>query len=424
MIELIIIVIIIVIALLIILIPIFEIISYFFIKNLARIRGPIKEFPKIDEEALPKFTSFDPQLGWERQPNESRKKDVGHQLPDDPSADTVVYSTDKYGSRICPKSRRKSKFKIATFGDSYCFCRDVKDEQTFQYYLAQSLDIHVSNYGVGNYGLGQSLMRLKRRFEADPAKYVIMAFTSGAVGRILSVWKHYFEFGNTFAVKPRYKHNNNKDLIKIPCVIDKKEELLTLEEKADFLHKYDYHYENWFKKKSFKKSYTLSFLQDSENIPYAASTVLAYLGRELNINNLHNFFKYHRDEFEENKKLDRKLERLRYLEKIADQYKDLYCDILQEYSSFLNKYDSIPVYLPLYNKGYVKFEQERGAIDEPIISQLKNECSDLYVLDNIRDSMINQAGNISDLYIGAHHSPKANKMIAQKIEEFIIDHEC
>lgn len=165
-----------------------------------------EEFPSIEESDLQKFSSFDSELGWERQPNESRKKDTGHQRPDDPTAESVVYSTDAYASRVCEIDRSAGEYSIATYGDSYCFCRDVKDNETFQHYLSQGLGVHVSNYGVGNYGLDQGLLRMKRRFDEDPADYTIIALCDKvAINRILSSWKHYYEFGNTFAIKPRFK---------------------------------------------------------------------------------------------------------------------------------------------------------------------------------------------------------------------------
>lgn len=137
-----------IIAILIILVV--EKISQFLLVRLSIV--PITEFPPIDEKLLEKFNSFDPELGWEPVPNSSKKKDVGHNNPDDDSVDAVTYSIDSFGSRMCNIDRERSSVRVASYGDSYCFCREVGDQETFQHYLSEELGIHVSNYGVGNYG--------------------------------------------------------------------------------------------------------------------------------------------------------------------------------------------------------------------------------------------------------------------------------
>jgi len=201
---------------------IFEYTTKQIISRLRYAKVVFSEFPEIEESSIPKFTSFDPELGWERQPNEQRKKDTGHQRPDNSDAERVVYSTDEYAIRVCKVERNLGDFSIATFGDSYCFCRDVNDNETIQHYLSKELGVHVSNYGVGNYGLDQSILRMKKRFDDDPADYVVIILSDQvAINRIVSSWKHYFEFGNTFAVKPRFKLENG-DLQKIPTPIEKK----------------------------------------------------------------------------------------------------------------------------------------------------------------------------------------------------------
>ena len=72
--------------------------------------APEEEFPEISDQLLDKFTSFDPQLGWEPQPNEVKKKDTGHQRPDDPYAEKVTYTTDEFGSRVCPVERSTGSY--------------------------------------------------------------------------------------------------------------------------------------------------------------------------------------------------------------------------------------------------------------------------------------------------------------------------
>lgn len=62
----------------------------------------------------------------------------------------------------------------------------------------------MANYGVGNYGLDQALLRLERELHSLEARIVIMGVVPETIARVQSYWKHYFEYGNTLAFKPRF----------------------------------------------------------------------------------------------------------------------------------------------------------------------------------------------------------------------------
>lgn len=40
-------------------------------------------------------------------------------------------------------------------------CREVNDNETIQYFLSNLTNSFVSNYGVGNYGLDQAVLRFE-----------------------------------------------------------------------------------------------------------------------------------------------------------------------------------------------------------------------------------------------------------------------
>jgi len=213
------------------------------------------EEPPLDRKGLDKFfnISYDPYLGWTRRPNTEgiEKGESGE----------VRYHIDKYGSRrnnIC--SDRLPT--IACFGDSYAFCRQVEDTETWQHYLSESLDTCVLNFGVGNYGLDQALLRYKGSELPESVNTVIMAFVPETICRIQSQWKHYLEFGNTFAFKPRYilKGNGELDLIANP-----------MQSRSDFdnyskflpqLQRVDRFYQDKFRKFQFRFPYSISFLRN------------------------------------------------------------------------------------------------------------------------------------------------------------------
>ena len=155
------------------------------------------EFPLIESEVLTKYgrKSHHAMLGWVRKTNSCGNEKLGNHI--------TQYSINESGSRtICNPHDR---ILISTFGDSYAFCRQVNDNETWQYFLGKMLDVGVNNFGVGNYGLDQALLRYELIQELDQTDVVILCVVPETIARIQSVWKHYFEHGNTLAFKPRFK---------------------------------------------------------------------------------------------------------------------------------------------------------------------------------------------------------------------------
>ena len=149
------------------------------------------DVPTMDSKALKKFidNSFDSNLGWVRKPNTSGVENV--------QKGQVAYNIDSIGSRT--NTFNKTPAVIAAFGDSYVFCRQVEDDETWEAKLSQQEDIGVLNFGVGNYGVDQALLRYESTALSNTVKVVIMGFVPETICRVQSYWKHYLEFGNTFA---------------------------------------------------------------------------------------------------------------------------------------------------------------------------------------------------------------------------------
>lgn len=171
------------------------------------------EFPKLSPQILEKFKSFDPNLGWEPKENSFNKDNTGTYtgLPSDNH-----YAIDAYGSRVIPYDVPRGL--VSTYGDSFCLCREVSDGETFQAFLSEKLQTYVSNYGVGNYGMDQAILRLEKRYSQDPTANIILVLTPWTIERIISVWKHYSEPSNILAAKPRFILEG-KELRFIPNVI-------------------------------------------------------------------------------------------------------------------------------------------------------------------------------------------------------------
>jgi hypothetical protein len=155
------------------------------------------EAPQIDDQLIENHRArgFDPELGWVRKPGDSGID----QTIDGPKS----YAINQLGCRQNP-GFEGTRSQVAVFGDSYAFCRLVSDQETWPHLLSQRLNTNVHNYGVGNYGLDQALLRFERELPDLEARIIVMAVVPETIVRIHSYWKHYFEYGNILAFKPRF----------------------------------------------------------------------------------------------------------------------------------------------------------------------------------------------------------------------------
>ena len=110
---------------------------------------------------------------------------------------------------INPKGQKKRiQIKKITlflsFGDSYVFCRQVKDNDTWQEIIAKKNNYKILNYGVGNYGIDQSILKYSKTNLDKNVKYIIQGFVPETICRVQSQWKHFLEFGNLHGFKPKF----------------------------------------------------------------------------------------------------------------------------------------------------------------------------------------------------------------------------
>lgn len=242
----------------IIIIFIFLEIALYFLVNIQRRSFPWlitkkDEFPDFDVQALNKFLdySFDSQLGWVRRPNSSGIENG--------QKGKITFHIDSFGSRT--NSFEKSAPFVAAFGDSYAFCRQVEDDETWESQLSKKNNIGVMNFGVGNYGVDQALLRYQNLNLPDTVKVVVMAFVPETICRIQSYWKHYLEFGNTFAFKPRFILDPDGNLTLLNNLIRSKEDYLLYQEKLPEIQKQDEFYKKKFLSQQFRFPYFFSLMR-------------------------------------------------------------------------------------------------------------------------------------------------------------------
>jgi hypothetical protein len=222
--------------------------------------------PDIPAEVIERHMakSFDAELGWCRRPNErgTEATDLG----------TTTYRTDERGRRHNPGFQHEAA-RVACFGDSFVFCRLVDDEHTWPHLLARWLGVNVANYGVGNYGLDQALLRFERELPTLESSVVVMGVVPETIARVHSYWKHYFEYGNVLAFKPRFTLDTT-GLRLHPSAIRSAADYHTYTDKLSAIRELDPFYEAKFRRDMLSFPYTVSILRRARrHVPLLAHLV-------------------------------------------------------------------------------------------------------------------------------------------------------
>lgn len=237
---------------------ILEVFLYFFIKyhkkNFQWLITQNDEFPDFKKKNIDSFfrSSYDQRLGWLKRPNITDFHDKDKKR--------TKFSIDKLGAR---KSKyRNLKKKIEAYGDSFVFGRYVEDNQVWTEILSKKLNCHVINYGVGNYGFDQSLLRHEINKQKNSI-YTIIGIVPETINRINSIWKHYLEFGNIYGFKPSFYVENNKlKLRRNPLKNIKNFDKEKITPIIKSVSKKDFFYLNKFKKFQFRSPYVISFFRN------------------------------------------------------------------------------------------------------------------------------------------------------------------
>jgi hypothetical protein len=342
------------------------------------------EFPIISYERLEKFTSWDNHLGWCNQANIKKRdsRDTRYLID---NKNSVFFTTDNFGGRISYSPSNGKPFKVSTFGDSFCMGREVEDNQTYQYILGKLLNIKVSNYGVGNYGLDQAILRLERDFDKDPSNMVILGVTSGTVARMVSVYRHYLEHGNVLAIKPRFEIDlKTQELMTIDYPFKDKYQLLEYYHYKNFFRKHDEHY------KSFKRNHPPFFS--------------FYLFKKIFEKFQKNSFKFNQKKMKVNGQL------MLWFRKT-----ELLDATLKRYYSFSRNKSFDPILLIHHDRQFLELlENKLEDWKKLLISLEKNtKVTIIDSYDFLKDYDFNK------LYVRkdgtGHHSPYANQIIAEQL---------
>ncbi len=359
-------------------------------KNFKWIINDSDEVPHFNKKALKKFfnNSFDYELGWVRKPLSNGIEKGKNKI--------IHFEIDKYGSR--KSILDSSKASIVSIGDSYTFCRQVEDNETWQNHLAEVSGNAVLNYGVGNYGIDQAIIRLNKVHLPIDCKYAILGFVPETISRIQSYWKHYLEFGNTFAFKPKFELKNGK-LKLIPQYIDTFEKYSSLKSNLKYIKSNDRFYNDKFLKLKFKFPYSFVFFRNLKHYSYIFYNLLRFgLYKKKHIYNKI-FNKIVRQNLIDSQKL--------YLEKKST---DLLLSLINLFETTCKKKKIKPVILVMPQLHDLKSTSMNHSV---FFSNLK---SDSLVVDM---SEVFKTKQIEKLYIddfyGGHLSNYANKLVSEAL---------
>jgi hypothetical protein len=363
--------------------------------------------PELSQEGLMKFFShgYDRDLGWIRKPN-SKHKEIGKE-------GTVEWTTNKIGARTNPGFDNKEN-SISCYGDSFTFCRQVNDNETWEHELSKLTNSNVLNFGVGNYGIDQSLLRLKKEYASNKTKIVIMAVVPDTISRIMSYWKHYYEYGNTFGFKPKFEEIDGR-IEEIPNIINDETKFGEYKQYLDKIKEHDFFYKNKFKKEIIQFPYTISIFKNfKRNFSILYWVTLIELRKKLSKNYKIIEWKPMSVIMKINLNWRIKL----YENSIAVS---LLIGILKEYVKYAEAENFVPVFTFLPQKDdLIEMGENRFELD--VWNKIKS-INGLNTLDIIDE--LTHIDNYDDMFsdsneYGGHYSKKGNKEIAKIIYKNLV----
>lgn len=359
--------------------------------------------PTFNYQALQKFIdySFDPHLGWIRRPNSSGIEN-GQKGP-------ITFHIDSIGSRV--NTSGKSSPYIAAFGDSYAFCRQVEDDETWEAQLSRQEGFGVLNFGVGNYGVDQALLRYEGIALPDTVKVVVMGFVPETICRIQSYWKHYLEFGNTFAFKPRFILDPEGRLTLLENLVRNAKDFSGFQEKLPEIRKADGFYEKKFRSHQFRFPYTFSFMRNPLKQSMLISAVaIRGLARALGVSN-HGIENLPFTLVMKNNLLDA------YQLYSDSKSTKLLSAILLRFKKEAQRRGHIPLVVVMPQLLDLKLNKNKAAPYQGYFSELAGQLSVLDLTEKFIDTGFDEL-YINDLY-GGHLSVDGNCLVAEEISTWL-----
>jgi len=139
----------------------------------------------------PRRETLHPVLGWAYR--------AGYSSEADRFSAQGLRASREYAPEPPPGVRR-----VAAFGDSYVYCNDVADGDSWPAQIEAGWRSEVLNYGVGGYGADQALLRFRAEAALLKPHIVVMGFTSMMSTRVVSRYRRFQDPGDGPWFKPRF----------------------------------------------------------------------------------------------------------------------------------------------------------------------------------------------------------------------------
>lgn len=180
------------------------------------------------------YHKFDSLLGWSIKSNAS-------------TIDKASNEKGARGNRNYSTIKEKEKNRIESYGDSYTFCDEVLDNETWQYYIEKRDSTYeVINWGVGAYGLDQAYLRYQKTKSYYNSDIVLIGYMTENIARNVNTFRPFYgPSSGTALTKPRYVIRNDS-LLLIPNFMNTSEQynslLINTELTLQVLGEHDYFY--------------------------------------------------------------------------------------------------------------------------------------------------------------------------------------
>ena len=103
---------------------------------------------------------------------------------------------------------------------------------------------------------------------------MILAVVPDTISRIVSMWKHYYEYGNTFGFKPRYIISKENKLTLVKNPIDNESKFSKYEDHLKTIQENDFFYEKKFKQEILHFPYSFTIFKNFPRVFSITSSVL------------------------------------------------------------------------------------------------------------------------------------------------------
>ncbi len=153
---------------------------------------------------------YDRILGWDNQPLKEY-----HLLNSVNRPYTVSYDID--GSRT--DDLPEKELLINTYGDSFTWCDEVGNNETWQYFLESRIGYDVKNFGVGAFGTGQAILKLERHItQGLTAPITILGIFEENVNRTVNSFRPFYNLQTNVKLgfKPAFQLASSGQVEMIP----------------------------------------------------------------------------------------------------------------------------------------------------------------------------------------------------------------